>query len=179
MLVYFMYMKKISQYLLAPSLLRLVTCLSVQHQTYFRTYISASHSVAVAGELYCVCELCSSCSCVLLVQAVNDMEVSINCCMSMYIQTWIHHKSTKGKTSRTICTGSSWSWNPGSFAWKDFSIYSQVRNKTLNTVQNFTTLMMEAGSTSEMSVNFCQTAWWNNPEDSHLHIQNKFTHVQV
>jgi hypothetical protein len=30
-------------------------------------------------------------------------------------------------------------------------------------------LMMEAASTSEMSVNFYQTARRNNPEDSHLH----------
>jgi hypothetical protein len=28
---------------------------------------------------------------------------------------------------------------------------------------------MEAGSTSEMSVNFYQTAQHNHPEDSHLH----------
>jgi hypothetical protein len=28
--------------------------------------------------------------------------------------------------------------------------------------------MMEAASTSEMSVNFCQTTWCYNPEDSHL-----------
>jgi hypothetical protein len=30
-------------------------------------------------------------------------------------------------------------------------------------------LMMEAASTSETSVNFYQTTWSNNPEDSHLH----------
>jgi hypothetical protein len=30
-------------------------------------------------------------------------------------------------------------------------------------------LMMEAASTSEMSINFYQTTWHNNPEDSHLH----------
>jgi hypothetical protein len=30
-------------------------------------------------------------------------------------------------------------------------------------------LMMEAGSTSETSINFCQTTTRNNPEDSHLH----------
>jgi hypothetical protein len=29
-------------------------------------------------------------------------------------------------------------------------------------------LMKEAGSTSEMSVNFYQTTWCNIPEDSHL-----------
>jgi hypothetical protein len=28
--------------------------------------------------------------------------------------------------------------------------------------------MMEAASTSEMSVNFYQTTWRNNPEDSHI-----------
>jgi hypothetical protein len=32
-----------------------------------------------------------------------------------------------------------------------------------------TTLMMEAASTSETSVNFYQTTWRFNPEDSHLH----------
>jgi hypothetical protein len=30
-------------------------------------------------------------------------------------------------------------------------------------------LMMEAASTSETLVNFYQTTWCNNPEDSHLH----------
>jgi hypothetical protein len=34
-----------------------------------------------------------------------------------------------------------------------------------------TTLMMEAASTSEMSVNFCQTTRRNITEDSHLHTQ--------
>jgi hypothetical protein len=29
-------------------------------------------------------------------------------------------------------------------------------------------LMMEAAGTSETSVNFYQTTWCNNPEDSHL-----------
>jgi hypothetical protein len=32
-------------------------------------------------------------------------------------------------------------------------------------------LMMELGSISETSVNLYQTAWRNNPEDSHLHIK--------
>jgi hypothetical protein len=32
------------------------------------------------------------------------------------------------------------------------------------------TLMMEAASTSEMSVNFYQTTWHNISEDSHLHL---------
>jgi hypothetical protein len=31
-------------------------------------------------------------------------------------------------------------------------------------------LMMEAASTSEMSVNFYQTTWRYNPEDSHLSV---------
>jgi hypothetical protein len=35
-------------------------------------------------------------------------------------------------------------------------------------------LMMQAASTSEMLVNFYQTAWHNNPEDSHLHCWNCF-----
>jgi hypothetical protein len=34
------------------------------------------------------------------------------------------------------------------------------------------TLMMAVASTSETSVNFYQTIWHNNPEDSHLHKQN-------
>jgi hypothetical protein len=29
-------------------------------------------------------------------------------------------------------------------------------------------MTIEAASTSEMSVNLCQTTWRNNPEDSHL-----------
>jgi hypothetical protein len=31
-------------------------------------------------------------------------------------------------------------------------------------------LMMEAASTSETSVNFYQTTWRYNPDDSHLHV---------
>jgi hypothetical protein len=34
-------------------------------------------------------------------------------------------------------------------------------------------LMMETASTSETSVNFYQTTWRNNPEDSHLHIRHR------
>jgi hypothetical protein len=36
------------------------------------------------------------------------------------------------------------------------------------------TLMMEAASTSEMSVNFYHTTWHNNPEDSHLNFFSEF-----
>jgi hypothetical protein len=36
-------------------------------------------------------------------------------------------------------------------------------------------LMMDAASTSETSENFYQTTRRNNPEDSHLHVQNLFT----
>jgi hypothetical protein len=32
-------------------------------------------------------------------------------------------------------------------------------------------LMMKAASTSGISVNFYQTTWCNNPEDSHIHIR--------
>jgi hypothetical protein len=35
------------------------------------------------------------------------------------------------------------------------------------------TLMMEAASTSETSVNFYQTTQRNNPEDSHLHTRRR------
>jgi hypothetical protein len=34
-------------------------------------------------------------------------------------------------------------------------------------------MMMEAASTSETSVNFYQTTWRNNPEDSHLHTRRR------
>jgi hypothetical protein len=34
-------------------------------------------------------------------------------------------------------------------------------------------LMMEAASTSETSVNFCQTTRRNNPEVSHLHTRRR------
>jgi hypothetical protein len=35
------------------------------------------------------------------------------------------------------------------------------------------TLIMEAASTSETSVNFYQTVWRNIPEDSHLHTYSR------
>jgi hypothetical protein len=34
------------------------------------------------------------------------------------------------------------------------------------------TLMMEVASTSETLVNFYQTAWHNNPENSHLYTRH-------
>jgi hypothetical protein len=34
------------------------------------------------------------------------------------------------------------------------------------------TLMMEAAKTSEMLVNFYQTTWRYNPDDSHLQVNN-------
>jgi hypothetical protein len=34
-------------------------------------------------------------------------------------------------------------------------------------------LMMEAASTFETFVNFCQTSWRNNPGDSHLHTRRR------
>jgi hypothetical protein len=37
-------------------------------------------------------------------------------------------------------------------------------------------LMMEAGSTSETSVNFYQTTLRNNPEDGCFHVQKSFIH---
>jgi hypothetical protein len=39
-------------------------------------------------------------------------------------------------------------------------------------------LMMEAASTSETSVNFYQTTWRNNPEDSHLLIPIYFDRLE-
>jgi hypothetical protein len=39
-------------------------------------------------------------------------------------------------------------------------------------VASIITLMMEAASTSEMSVNFYHTTRCNNPEDSQLHIHH-------
>jgi hypothetical protein len=43
-------------------------------------------------------------------------------------------------------------------------------------------LMMEAASTSEMSVNFYQTMWHNNPEGCHLHThccENLKSHLVI
>jgi hypothetical protein len=37
-------------------------------------------------------------------------------------------------------------------------------------VDGLIALMMEAASTYETSVNFYQSTWCNNPEDSHLHV---------
>jgi hypothetical protein len=37
----------------------------------------------------------------------------------------------------------------------------------------FCAVMMEAASTSEMSVNFYGTTWRNNPEDSHFHTRRR------
>jgi hypothetical protein len=34
-------------------------------------------------------------------------------------------------------------------------------------------MMIEATSTSEMSVDFYQTTWSNNPEESHLHTRRR------
>jgi hypothetical protein len=42
-----------------------------------------------------------------------------------------------------------------------------------------TALMMEAASTSEMSVNIYQTTWCNMPEDSHLHAYPYFPYHYV
>jgi hypothetical protein len=39
--------------------------------------------------------------------------------------------------------------------------------------QGVIVLLMEAASTSEMSVNFCQTARCNNPEYSHLYTRRR------
>jgi hypothetical protein len=42
--------------------------------------------------------------------------------------------------------------------------------------------MLEAASTSETSLNFYQTTWHNNPEDSHLQTrrrENLKSHVDV
>jgi hypothetical protein len=42
---------------------------------------------------------------------------------------------------------------------------------TVSIIKAIITLMMEAASTSETSVNFYQTARHYNPEDSHLHTR--------
>jgi hypothetical protein len=39
--------------------------------------------------------------------------------------------------------------------------------------ETFIGLIMEAVSTSEMSVNFYKTTWRNAPQDSHLHIRRR------
>jgi hypothetical protein len=49
------------------------------------------------------------------------------------------------------------------------SVFWVVAPCSLVEVYQLIALMMEAASTSETSVNFHQTAWCNNPEDSRLH----------
>jgi hypothetical protein len=38
--------------------------------------------------------------------------------------------------------------------------------------ESLNALIMEVAGTSEMSVNFYQTTWHNNPEDSHFHASS-------
>jgi hypothetical protein len=52
---------------------------------------------------------------------------------------------------------------------------SLVEVSNISEVLAAITLMMEAVSTSDTSVNFYQTAQCNNPEDSHLRIHTCFT----
>jgi hypothetical protein len=49
----------------------------------------------------------------------------------------------------------------------------RVMSKSRNARGLVIALMMEAASTSETSVNFCQTTRRNNPEDSHLHTRRR------
>jgi hypothetical protein len=48
------------------------------------------------------------------------------------------------------------------------AIWDVAPDSLVEVYRSAVALMMEAASTSEMSVN-CQTTWRNNPEDSHLH----------
>jgi hypothetical protein len=56
--------------------------------------------------------------------------------------------------------------------WKKFSVVSEMLATSIVT-DNLTSLMMEAASISETTVNFFQTTRRNNPEDSHLHIRRR------
>jgi hypothetical protein len=53
--------------------------------------------------------------------------------------------------------------------WKTFTDVSEVADASI--IRAVIALMMEAASTSVTSVNFYQTTWCNNPEDSYLRIQ--------
>jgi hypothetical protein len=46
-------------------------------------------------------------------------------------------------------------------------------------VAPFNLRMTEAESTSETSVNLCQTTWLNNPKDSHLQAYVKFSRLKT
>jgi hypothetical protein len=54
--------------------------------------------------------------------------------------------------------------------WQKSTDVSKVLAASI--IRGMSGLMMEAASTSETSVNFCQTTWSSNPEDSHLHIHH-------
>jgi hypothetical protein len=52
--------------------------------------------------------------------------------------------------------------------WEKFADVSEVLAASIIRAIQLIALMMEAASTSEMSVNFYQTTWRRNAEDSHL-----------
>jgi hypothetical protein len=59
------------------------------------------------------------------------------------------------------------SWLLRHVVWEKFTDISEVLAASI--IRAVIALMMEAASTSETSVNFCQTAQRNNPEDSRPH----------
>jgi mannose-6-phosphate isomerase class I len=55
--------------------------------------------------------------------------------------------------------------------WQKFTDVSEVLAASI-----IIGLIMEAASASDTSVNFYQTTWRNNPEDSHLHTTQQTEH---
>jgi hypothetical protein len=53
--------------------------------------------------------------------------------------------------------------------WQKFVNISEVLSASIIRAM----MMVEAVSTSEMSVNVYQTAWTYNPQDSHLHTRHR------
>jgi hypothetical protein len=52
------------------------------------------------------------------------------------------------------------------------SMNIRLSSSCLHSFNTIFKTMPEAASTSEMSINFYQTAWCNIPEDSHLHTRH-------
>jgi hypothetical protein len=76
-------------------------------------------------------------------------------------------------TIKTVKTVTLWRWLSSGLlhhvVWQKFTNVSEVLAASIIRAMSGIVLMMEAASTSEMSTNFNQTTWHNNPEDSHLH----------
>jgi hypothetical protein len=62
-------------------------------------------------------------------------------------------------------------WMKRRVVWQKFTDVSEVLAASI--IRAIIALMMEASSTCETSVSFCQTTRCNNPEDSHLHARRE------